>query len=340
MTCQLCRVNEADKKNTHFLTDAIIRTALNQGGSNIREKGLYFDLSNNIAGVQFNFQRNTDSEEIKSHLNRDLTEEEIDQAKQIPFSVDNKFCGECEKLFTKIETEFVELFLSRFRNKNLDVLFEIRIPETESFRIFFLMQIWRTAVSTIEFNFNNTLLEQIRISILNYKTVNLDEIKAIPLSVTYLQTKGEAINYSSNLVGYTSDMCPSILLMNDFVIQVYEGIDKICFNEIHGLNVEDKFRDFINIEEAEFIVPILHDAQRINFNSKFMMLSKFEPLIEMCKNKFILIYKSIFNTNPQENMINNYIASIVGNDISEFEKYSDMQLKNKTIEYVKSLFKK
>ena len=38
--CKLCSQREADKKNTHYLTDSIIRTCLNKDGSNIREQGL------------------------------------------------------------------------------------------------------------------------------------------------------------------------------------------------------------------------------------------------------------------------------------------------------------
>ncbi|MBK8657107.1 MAG: hypothetical protein IPN20_25120 [Haliscomenobacter sp.] len=37
--CALCAKNEANKKNTHYLTDGIIRSCLNEDGSNVREKG-------------------------------------------------------------------------------------------------------------------------------------------------------------------------------------------------------------------------------------------------------------------------------------------------------------
>jgi len=59
MICALCKNREADKKNTHYLTDGIIRSCLNQDGSGDREKGFYFDLSNKSSYVEFNFQRET-----------------------------------------------------------------------------------------------------------------------------------------------------------------------------------------------------------------------------------------------------------------------------------------
>lgn len=56
MICALCKNREADKKNTHYLTDGIIRSCLNQDGSGDREKGFYFDLSNKSSYVEFNFK--------------------------------------------------------------------------------------------------------------------------------------------------------------------------------------------------------------------------------------------------------------------------------------------
>lgn len=44
--CKFCEHNEATKKNTHYLTDGIIRSCLNIGGTNSREKGMMFDISN------------------------------------------------------------------------------------------------------------------------------------------------------------------------------------------------------------------------------------------------------------------------------------------------------
>ena len=48
---------EANKKNTHYLSDGIIRKCLNIGGTNERERGYYFDISNENPFVEFNFQR-------------------------------------------------------------------------------------------------------------------------------------------------------------------------------------------------------------------------------------------------------------------------------------------
>ena len=84
MICALCNKNEANKKNTHYLTDSIIRTCLNYKGDNEREKGYYFDLSNVNPFVEFNFQRETPYEVLKAALGREPNEEEINAAKSVP----------------------------------------------------------------------------------------------------------------------------------------------------------------------------------------------------------------------------------------------------------------
>ena len=80
MICKLCKVREANKKNTHYLTDSIIRTCLNLDGSNTREAGFYFDISNNTPFVDFNFQRGTSVVELEKPLGRPATDEEIEKA--------------------------------------------------------------------------------------------------------------------------------------------------------------------------------------------------------------------------------------------------------------------
>ena len=79
--CKLCQEREANKKNTHYLTDAIIRTCLNLGGVNDREKGLYFALDNSNPFIDFNFQR-LDELTLESTIGRKPTEDEIEKYEQ------------------------------------------------------------------------------------------------------------------------------------------------------------------------------------------------------------------------------------------------------------------
>ncbi len=75
--CKLCLEREANKKNTHYLTDAIIHTCLNLDGTNEREKGLYFALDNTNPFIDFNFQR-LDELTLEATIGRKPTDEEIE----------------------------------------------------------------------------------------------------------------------------------------------------------------------------------------------------------------------------------------------------------------------
>jgi len=60
-------------------------------------------------------------------LGRQPTDEEIENAKKIPFSVDYVFCNQCENLFSEIENFFIDIILPKFRNSDLDDINNIEI---------------------------------------------------------------------------------------------------------------------------------------------------------------------------------------------------------------------
>ena len=145
MICKLCKEREANKKNTHYLSDGIIRKCLNIGGTNERERGYYFDISNENPFVEFNFQR-IDEVNLEKALGRNPSEEELEKARQIPFSVDYVFCSVCEKSFTNIESEFSAKILPKFRAENLKDVDSISFEEVSLLRMFFYIQIWRNSI--------------------------------------------------------------------------------------------------------------------------------------------------------------------------------------------------
>src|SRR5690606_8920606 len=118
MKCALCLDREANKKNTHYLSDGVIRKCLNIGGTNERERGYYFDISNGNPFVEFNFQR-IDEVNLEKGLGRAPTEEELENARQIPFSVDYVFCGVCEASFRDFESKFSNDIIPKLRNADL-----------------------------------------------------------------------------------------------------------------------------------------------------------------------------------------------------------------------------
>jgi len=336
MICPYCQENEGTKKNTHYLSDNIIRTALNAEGSKKREKGFYFDMSNNSGAIKFNFQRATPQEVLKEGLGRQPSEEEIEDAKTFPFSADNVFCPACEELFTAIENQFTEAILPQLRDSDLSETQEILFSEFNIIRKYFYLQLWRSSICDITFQLANETQNELRI-ILRNDNVENEKLCKFPLSITYLNTIGGQEKYTQNLVGFRHDQNPYLIFMNDFIIQFYDNKELVKFFDFYNLNNEGDYVKYINFNEDEFIIKVLSDKKRIEFNLDLMKESKSIPLISMLKDNFTRIYFLIFRTEPSQEQIDQYLASIIGAKKELALKYSIEELKYRTIEYTKGL---
>ena len=312
MICALCRQREANKKNTHYLTDGIIRSCLNLDGSKDREKGFYFDLSNDSAFVEFNFQRGTAIDKLEEALGRQVNEEEIEKAKKIPFSVDNVFCNVCESLFTEIESKFIADILPRFRSVNLSGINKMNLPEVGLIRLFFYLQVWRTAVCEKMFSIPESTLERLRQIILNYKILSDNEINDFPLSITYLETTGGDYQYTTNYVGFTSDKNPNIIFMNDFSVQFFDSVDNIKFLNFHGLNSETDYSEYVNCKEETFNVKILNDAQRRELLHELIVAEKVKQTMRFYKSSFVKLWLMLFGMLPPQQVTNEYLQMLIG----------------------------
>lgn len=303
MICKFCKVKEADKKNTHYLTDAIIRNCLNLNGSNQREKGFYSTIDSRTPFIEFKFQR-IDEETLIEKLGRKPTEEEIENAKNnIPCSVDYVFCSECEKKFTEIETEFIQKILPKFREDDLTGKEDIHMLDNILCRNFFYLQIFRSAVCNAEiYQLPPEFIEKLR-SIL----FNKEKDTSIPLTVTYLQTIGELKSYTGNLVRPQSNKNPYIIFMNDFVIQCYDNKNNIAFDEFYGLNEHD-YKEYINIDEDRFRFKIIQNEKRKELcNNIFQYMAK--SCLKAFDYKFELLFLLLFGIYPPQKEVDDfYIA--------------------------------
>lgn len=100
--CALCKEEKEPKSNTHYLTDSIIRTCLNENGKNTREKGFFFDFSN--PAIHYGFQRNTNSEkfifkifnnEEREIFNRKIQEKNVESFTEYYSSIFNELHIKC-----------------------------------------------------------------------------------------------------------------------------------------------------------------------------------------------------------------------------------------------------
>lgn len=333
--CKLCGEQEATKKNTHYLTDAIIRTALNENGVNIREKGYYFNLSSDIPGIDFNFQRHTSTEKIESHLGRNVTDEEIQKAvSEIPFSVDFVFCPNCEKLFTEIENPFIDKVLPQLRSGNLVDLESIALLEVKTTRLFFLLQILRTSLSVPDFKISDQILHQLKHLILNHKEIDISEINIFPLAISYLLNAGDANEKTGNMVGYNTDVAPNIIYLNDFVIQFFEsGMDVVSLKKpfIENHSAELKYVNYREIDQIN--MKIINDDERKIFALEINK-PKMDAIIQEIRNNFTTYYFTFFQVRPDTHVIEGCVNFIINSELDEIEKYSVDAIKRKMAEYM------
>ena len=332
MKCKLCKNKYPNKKNTHFLTDSVIRTCLNENGENIREKGFYFDISNDSAFIEFNFQRRTSIEKLTTTLGRIPNEEDIAKAKQIPFSVDNIFCSDCENKFTEIEEKFIKKYLESFRTNQFSN--KITFNDFKTIKSFFLLQIWRTSICDEIFEISTESAEKLRLIILNNNDINEDKFIEFPLSVTYLTT--ENINGASteNFVGYTDDKNPNLILMNDFIIQFFNNQASIKYFDFYGLNDLNDYRSYLNTNSDGFTFKILNDEQRIQLLTNLIENDKVKPLMKFYTENFVKLWHQVFGNLPTSLLIHQYLMYLTDGDNKNLLQYTKETICEMTSKFI------
>lgn len=321
MICKCCNKREADKKNTHFLSDSIIRKCLNENGTNYREKGFMFGLSNKSPFVEFGFQRETRTESIIDALGRKPTEEEINEAKKNAFSVDYYFCSECEKLFTNIETEFTNKILSKIRGRNYQKENKriISFEESILIRKFFLLQFWRTSVCDPTFDLSNAFRDNIYKGIFNDDPI----LKEIPLRIIHLNTVGKDFEYTRNIVGTLKDSTNFVIFFNDFVLQAFESVGDINFIDLYGLNKKESFSKLFNVNESLFEIEIIFNQERIDFASSLHKIEFVKNTLKFYQHIFIKHFYDTFGKHPHPEITASFIQGInYGKDTTEEKRYS------------------
>jgi len=338
MKCALCQINDADKKNTHYLTDSIIRTCLNQDGSNERETGFYFDITSETPYIDFNFQRGTSIEKLEESFGRAATEQEIEKAKDIPFSVDYVFCTHCEDIFTKIETPFIEQILPKFRSTDLTGINSIELNENKISKLFFYLQVWRTAVCEDIYDLDSVTFESLRNIILDHENITNEDIPIVPIHITYLQVVGDEKEYTSNLVGSTNDIDPNIIFMNDFVIQFFNDNNSINEIEFYGLNDSNDFTELINVDNEKFKIKIIGNDKRLEIINQLTRQEKVQKAVSSILEHFIKKWFSIFRGLPNQFIIQTYMEYVTGGD-SDVLKYTEETIEAKSTEFIMNQIK-
>ena len=328
MKCSLCNTAEADKSNTHYLTDAIIRTCLNIDGINKREQGYYFGFSNSDPFVEFNFQRDTPVSKIEEELGRAITDEEIEKALGREFAVDNIFCSKCEDLFGEIENPFIKDILPLFRQSDLAGTKKMSFVNKPIVRLFFLLQVWRTAVCDPAFKISPDSHEKLRTLLLNHKKDDVVAVTSFPLVVTYLETRGAEKEYTSNFVGLATSKNYNIILMNDFIIQFFDNRNAIKFYSYYQLNAKSDFSQFVNVNETEFNLKVFKDEKRKRFLATIVFNIKVKPALKFYAGLFYELWFKCFHFPTSVFIQQEFMDKLLGGDTLNILQYSQAYVLN------------
>lgn len=332
MTCKCCNTKDADKKNTHYLTDSIIRKCLNEDGANYREKGYMFGLSNKSPFVEFSFQRETKTSSIMDALGREPSDEEINEARKNAFSVDNYFCSDCEQLFTTIENEFTDKIQPQLRGINFEDLKKrtVDFVDSDLIRKFFLLQFWRTSVCDPAFDLSDSFRQKLYDGIFKNDPI----LKEIPLRVTYLNTVGDDLEYTKNLVGTLKDKSNYLIFFNDFIIQAFETIYDIKFIELYGLNLKETFAKQFNVNENRFVFDIFYNQERIDFASILYQKEFVRNTLDYYQYIFVRHFYTTFGHPPHPRIISSFIQGILyGKDCTDEKRYSNERFQKYTDDF-------
>lgn len=341
--CPFCEKNvkkEKLKDNTHYLTDGIIKSALNFDSSNERGRGVIFE-GDDQGHIKVKFQQHA-TEAFEKVVGREATNPEIEEAKSTPdFSVAKIFCEDCETKFEKIETKFQDDISKRLRTQKPIVTSK----NSNLIRVFFLLQVWRSSIVDRERDFKLPIKveKELRDIIYEYAEILLKEenlkkltkdrtkrpqerneqeiekkqeifeqnnriSKKHPLIIYYLETNnGE---YNNNHVACLTEQNPFIILMNDFIIQFYESKGTLEYIDLYGLNKEQDFDEEVNYEEQDFKIILKSNLIREIFLKEVAKESSCNQKIDVEK-QFKTKWYARFEKNPEQQVVEMYIKALI-----------------------------
>ena len=142
------------------------------------------------------------------------------------------------------------------------------------------------------------------------------------------------MEYTTNFVGSTNDRNPNLIFMNDFVIQFFEYNDNIRFLDFYGLNLADNFKKFLNSNENEFIIKVIHNKERKRILNNLIREEKVKSTIDYFLKYFRGQWIDNFNDLPSDKTIKEYLDEIVGNNEFNILQYTEESIKDSTKKFI------
>ncbi len=346
MKCNLCKINEADKTGSHFLTLSFIKTAINEAGRGERDREIVFKLtSGKDLDIEPYFGRKILPEAIDKVLNSEVKFDDFIKNHN-PFVEDYLFCTECENRFAIIEGYFISNLYLKIKSNLLETERDskgnrvIKIDSQKGLltRLFFYVQLWRTSISKHSFKLDEKIENSLRKIIFNCLEKNIDatldkckenklEILSHPLTVTYWETEIHTENKFENTTNliYFHDKSkrPYFVIINDFVIRLYRNKRHLNTTPNHFFGFTDLIdtTEHINIDQDEFTIGVLVDSHRRKILDG-VIGQPVEMFFKNWKKRIKEFHIQIFGFTPTEYVLKGILLEIIYSDEITLDKYN------------------
>lgn len=290
-------------------------------GNPRRDTGLLYELPHDGRPMEILIQRDTNPQAFEKALGREPNDGDIKRGQRSPHSYDCLFCSDCEKMFGQIETQFCQEFLPKIRNHALKSTTPLSFEESDTIRLFILIQFWRSAVSSAELELSDDLKTRIRAIILNYAQGQEINAKEIPISVTYLQTLGDPMEFTANSVGYASGGNPYIVFMGEFILQIYDVESTLENFDYFGVSEAVTLGNHVNKNETQFRIGIIPDEIRRRCIHQLHITKTVPPFRRLIIQHFIKTYIDHCGGFPADDIVErfwNVYLSELTDDLSQY----------------------
>lgn len=169
------------------------------------------------------------------------------------------------------------------------------------------------------------VLEDLRKIILEYSKTKAIISKKHPLIITHFETKGGANEYTKNMVAFFSRKNPFPIFMNDFVIQFYESVEKLQYNDFYSINNEENFEMEVNLDEVEFRINVKTNQSRNEF-IELIAVEDANKKLNFYVEDFKFCWNKLFHFDPSEAILNDFKNQVSFSNKNLYERYTEQNL--------------
>ena len=219
--CLLCQEREATKKGSHIIPSFFMKRINSIDGCNERDHEVGFSIK--LGTIESYFGR-----EVYEDRRREYTDDErrIDDRTNLD-TIDNVFCPECEKLFSKYESKYSQTYNLPY---DKDLVENSKVSGKEA-ALFWYGVIWRASV-TKQFNvsLNPDFEEKLRSIVLS------EDIKDSDIYYALHYTK-EYRNENPTFALFDCKNNVAMLIVDEFMIELFNGEEAAKSDEVlWGMN--------------------------------------------------------------------------------------------------------